>query len=222
MPRCSGLLKKRWNVMLKISKITAPGLPNALVGVPTETVACNNWAADYPYAPQVTFAAAHNGECLFLSFDVHEACTAALVTEDNGPVWTDSAVECFLSFDESGYYNFEFSCIGKALLGFRKTKPDARHADAAVMRTILRHSSLGETCFAERRGDNHWQLQVAIPVTAFLAHRLTSLDGLRARMNVYKCGDNLSQPHFLSWQPIHTDKPNFHVPQFFGEVEFEG
>ena len=41
-------------------------------------------------------------------------------------------------------------------------------------------------------------------------------------MNVYKCGDNLSQPHFLSWQPIHTDKPNFHVPQFFGEVEFEG
>lgn len=206
--------------MLKIPKIDAPALPAELTGS-SGAVACNNWAADYPYAPKTTFTAAHNGTHLLLTFRVEEECTKAEVTEDNGPVWTDSAVEFFISFDDIGYYNFEFSCIGKALLGFRKTKPDVTHAAPEVMRTILRRSSLGGTNFAERRGDNRWELDVAIPATAFFAHRFASLDGLKARANVYKCGDDLSRPHFLSWQPIGTAKPNFHVPEYFGDIEFE-
>lgn len=186
-----------------------------------EPVACNNWAAEYPYAPRVSFAAGHDGANLYLRFRVEEECTKAEITEDNGAVWTDSAVEFFISFDETGYYNFEFSCIGKALLGFRKTKPDVRHAGAEIMGSIGRESSLGTANFAERRGDNRWELWVTIPVGAFFAHGFETLDGLRARANVYKCGDDLSKPHFLSWRPIGTDKPNFHVPEYFGEVAFE-
>lgn len=207
--------------MLKIPKIHPSPCGGESTRVAAEPVACNNWAAEYPYAPKVTFAAAHDGANLFLTFEVEEACTAAVVTEDNGPVWTDSAVEFFISFDDTGYYNFEFSCIGKALLGFRKTKPDVIHAGPDIMRTIRREASLGTANFAERTGDNRWKLRVTIPATAFFAHNLATLDGIKARANVYKCGDNLSQPHFLSWQPIRTEKPNFHVPEFFGDVEFE-
>lgn len=207
--------------MLKIPK-TKGGLRSiATAEAAPQPIGCNNWAAEYPYAPKATFAAAHNGTHLLLTFRVEEACTAALVTEDNGPVWTDSAVEFFISFDDTGYYNFEFSCIGKALLGFRKTKPDVIHAGADVMETIRRESSLGTANFAERKGDNRWELNVAIPAAAFFAHNFATLDGIKARANVYKCGDNLSKPHFLSWQPIRTEKPNFHVPEFFGDVEFE-
>jgi enamine deaminase RidA (YjgF/YER057c/UK114 family) len=25
--------------------------------------------------------------------------------------------------------------------------------------------------------------------------------------------------HFLSWNPIKTETPNFHVPEFFGEIK---
>ncbi|MCH5305918.1 MAG: hypothetical protein J1E79_05500 [Rikenella sp.] len=204
--------------MLRIPKIPAP---DALASAAAQAVACNNWAASYPYAPEVTFAAGHDGRHLYLRFQVREECTKAEIAEDNGAVWTDSAVEFFIAFDETGYYNFEFSCIGKALLGFRKSKPDAVHAGREVMESIVRQSSLGTACFAERHGDNRWELCVAIPVGAFFAHRFDSLDGLRARANVYKCGDGLSKPHFLSWQPIGTERPNFHVPEYFGEVEFE-
>lgn len=207
--------------MLNIPKIEDRSHCGVPTGIPVQPVACNNWAAEYPYAPKATFAAAHDGTHLLLTFRVDENYTAALVEEDNGPVWTDSAVEFFISFDDTGYYNFEFSCIGKALLGFRKTKPDVTHAGADIMRTIVRESSLGTANFAERTGENRWELNVAIPATAFFAHHFTSLDGIRARANVYKCGDHLSKPHFLSWQPIRTEKPNFHVPEFFGEVEFE-
>lgn len=205
--------------MLKIRKIKEG---RSLTELPMQEIACNNWAAEYPYAPRVRFAAGHDGERLLLRFEVEEACTAAKVTEDNGPVWTDSAVEFFISFDETGYYNFEFNCIGRALLGFRKTKPDVRHADGRIMGLIVRRPSLGGEPFGERRGDNRWTLEAEIPAAAFFAHDFGTLDGLRARANVYKCGDDLSQPHFLSWQPIGTEKPNFHVPEYFGEVEFEG
>ena len=34
-------------------------------------------------------------------------------------------------------------------------------------------------------------------------------------------GDNLSHPHFLSWRPIQTEKPDFHRPEFFEQVTFE-
>ena len=34
--------------------------------------------------------------------------------------------------------------------------------------------------------------------------------------NVYKCGDMLPHPHFLSFFPIHLPKPDFHRPDFFG------
>ncbi len=183
-------------------------------------ISCNNWAVQYPYAPQASFRMAHNGDTLFIRFDVTENYTMAKVTEDNGEVWTDSCVEFFLSPDDSGYYNFEFNCIGKTLLGFRKTKPDVVHGTPEIMQSIHRYSTLGKDNFDERFGNNQWSLTVAIPSTALFKHNIHHFTGLKAKANVYKCGDNLSKPHFLSWYPIDTPTPNFHVPQFFTEIEF--
>ncbi len=184
-----------------------------------QAVACINWP-EYPYRPDVQFAVAHNGHQLLLKFYVEEDCAMARVSEDNGQVWTDSCCEFFVSFDDTGYYNFEFSCIGKALLGFRKIKDEAAHASPEVMRSIGRLPSLGAEPFAEITGGCKWELTVRIPVTAFFMHDFASVDGLHARANVYKCGDNLSKPHFVSWLPIGTPTPNFHCPEFFGEVIF--
>ena len=41
------------------------------------------------------------------------------------------------------------------------------------------------------------------------------------RANLYKCGDKLCSPHFLSWSKVELEKPNFHSPQFFGELTFD-
>lgn len=184
------------------------------------TIGCNNWPASFPYTPQATFQTAHNGDELFIRFTVQEKSTMARVQEDNGEVWTDSCVEFFLAPDDSGYYNFEFSCIGKALLGFRKERPAAVHATPDIMKTIKRLSSLGTADFEEKKLDHPWELIVAIPATALFRHQLKSWQGVSARINVYKCGDHLSEPHFLSWQPIDTATPDFHVARCFSEVKF--
>ncbi|MEG1607558.1 MAG: carbohydrate-binding family 9-like protein [Mucinivorans sp.] len=186
-----------------------------------EPIACNNWAQEFPYAPQVSFRAQHSRDELWIKFMVNEQYTMAMVKQDNGEVWTDSCVEFFISFDQTGYYNFEFSCIGKALLAFRKEKPNATHASQVVMDTILRASTLGSECFAEKVGPQEWELMVKIPVTAFFKHSIENLNGMTAKANFYKCGDKLTKPHFLSWQPIEAQSPNFHLPEFFGTLEFE-
>lgn len=180
----------------------------------------NNWGDQYPYAPKATFRIAHNDKTLFLKFNVQEEVVMAKVDHDSGDVWTDSCVEFFVSFDDTGYYNFEFSCIGKKLLGFRQNQTEAVHASPQVLQSIQCLPTLGTECFAERQGDCEWELTVAIPKEAFFNHNFDTLEGLFAMVNAYKCGDGLSKPHFLSWNPIRTTTPNFHCPQYFGRMRF--
>lgn len=185
------------------------------------SIACNNWAEEFPYAPKGEFRMRHDDHTLHIRFDVQEQYTKAEITQDNGKVWTDSAVEFFISFDDTGYYNFEFTCIGKMLLAFRKEKPSPTPATTEILETIKRTSSLGPMNFPEKIGDNRWTLEVAIPRTAFFKHSFATLNGIDARANVYKCGDDLTKPHFLSWAPITVAQPNFHLPAYFGDIRFQ-
>ncbi len=187
-----------------------------------ETIGCNNWAEAYPYMPHATFRIFHTGEELLLRFDVEEQDTAAKVLDDNGPVWTDSCVEFFFRPDTGDrYYNFETNCIGTMLLGRRRSRDDAEHAPADVLRRIRR-----QTTFPYRRpvattGNNRWRLTLVIPVTALFGEELKSWADVHGSMNLYKCGDSLARPHYLSWQPVATPHPDFHRPEFFKRVLFE-
>ena len=40
----------------------------------------------------------------------------------------------------------------------------------------------------------------------------------KLRATFYKCGDKTAHPHFLSWNPVGTPAPDFHRPDFFGEL----
>ena len=79
----------------------------------------------------------------------------------------------------------------------------------------------GCTPFEERIGECTWEVALVIPYAVFFKHRITSLDGQTIKANFYKCGDELQTPHFLSWNPINIEKPDFHRPDFFGSLEFE-
>ena len=214
---------------MKIRKIAGvspddrAAVEQAFAEIEPQPVACCNWPAEFPYAPEVSFRMFHTGDRLMLRFDVAESYTAALVTEDNGEVWTDSCVEFFIAPDEGLYYNFETTCIGRMLLSGRKSRTeDVQPAPAEVLASVKRFTTypFGEP-FAERKGDNRWSLTLAIPPQVLFRHALTDWSGLEARMNLYKCGDRLSHPHFLSWKPVRTETPDFHRPEFFEAVTFE-
>lgn len=205
----------------KIDIADAEAVERAFDELEPQAVACCNWPEAFPYAPQVAFRMFHTGCHLMLRFDVAERYTAALVTEDNGEVWTDSCVEFFIALDDNGYYNFETTAIGRMLLGYRRSRNEGvEHAAADVLASVKRTTTLPAEPFAEREGDNRWSVTLAIPARALFRHALSEWSGAEARMNLYKCGDGLSHPHFLSWRPIVSEKPDFHRPEFFERVKF--
>ena len=191
-------------------------------GIQWNSIAENNWAESFPYQPSVCFRIAHTGQQILLHYKVEETCIRAIAEQDNDNVYEDSCCEFFFQQKEGpSYYNLECNCAGTLLLGFRENPQSKEHATPEMLQLIDRWSSLGREKRLLQEGDFHWQLALLVPVAVFFQSNINSLDGIHARCNFYKCGDHLSRPHFLSWQPIKTDKPNFHVPQFFGECLFE-
>jgi len=181
-----------------------------------------NWPKQFPYKPDVSFRIAHNGENILLQYEVQEDEIRGEVTEDNGPVWNDSCVELFLSFDNQYYYNLETTCIGTTLISYRNADGSViQHADSKIMKSIKRLPSLGTKKRAKEQGDFHWTLTLVIPHTVYWKSDIKSFDGIQARGNFYKCGDELTKPHFVSWSPISSVERNFHQPEYFGYIEFE-
>ena len=182
--------------------------------VPSHPVACVNWA-EYPYAPKVEFRVAHSDDALVVMFDVEEEHVRAVALQDNGPVWEDSCVEFFVANPVGeGYFNFEINCIGTMLAASRISRSDATHFGEAQMAQIRRFGSLATAPIDSRGAGQRWWMVEVIPFS------LLGLDGApkSIRCNFYKCGDKCDRPHFLSWSPIDKPQPNFHCPEFFGEV----
>ena len=180
------------------------------------------WDAEFPYKPKMEVRAAHNGNQLLVNYRVTEECVRAVAPHDDGNVWEDSCCELFLSPVADGtYYNIECNAAGTLLIGFGAGRADRKRAAMEVLDTVDRWTSMGRTPFANIEGERTWQLCLAIPASAFFAHNVQSFDGLSVKGNVYKCGDMLPHPHFLSLFPIDIPKPDFHRPDFFGSVVFE-
>ena len=61
-----------------------------------------------------------------------------------------------------------------------------------------------------------WNLLVVIPLDLIGVEYKG--EALKMRGNFYKCASAASQPHYLSWNPIDTPAPDFHRPEFFGDI----
>lgn len=180
---------------------------------PKHSIDFSPWA-EYPYKPGVSFSIVHDGKNIFLKYFVTEASIRAAAGNINGNVWEDSCVEFFIAFDDEGYYNIEMNCIGTMLIGYGKGR------DHRVLLPEEKIKNIRYTVSIENNADGliDWQLTATIPVNIF---NITSLTGKKYAGNFYKCGDNLPQPHFLAWNNIRSDQPNFHLSQFFGDLFFE-
>ena len=84
------------------------------------------------------------------------------------------------------------------------------------LKRIKRYASPGNRPFEEMEGLFSWEVVVAIPYDLIGLDKQNLPDSLRA--NFYKCADASSLPHYLSWNPIQTEHPDFHRPEFFGRM----
>ena len=61
----------------------------------------------------------------------------------------------------------------------------------------------------------------AIPSTVFIFNKGLNFSKLFSRANFYKCGDNTTKKHYLTWNPVKTKNPDFHRPEYFGLLNFK-
>lgn len=199
-------------------KEVSASLDNYGPGVPIDTI---NWER-FDYKPEVRFNLAYSDKELFLKYYIIEEYVKAEKTDSNQMVCEDSCVEFFVSPGNDGiYYNFEFNPIGTMLLGTGTGRSDRTLAPVSVIDKIRREGSLGNIPFSEKQGRLSWTITAAIPFDVFYRHDLKEIKGKDFRANFYKCGDKLTRPHYLTWNPVMTNNPDFHQSEFFGMLKFE-
>jgi len=196
-------------------------ISRSLENLKKEHIDVLNWS-NYDYKPDVNFSIAYTDKEILLKYYVTENYFKAEKTESNQMVCEDSCVEFFVSPSDDGiYYNFEFNGIGTCLLGAGTGREDSKRVDPALISKIRRQTSVGDKPVSERKGEFSWTITLAIPFDVFFRHDVKDLKGKVFRANFYKCGDMLSVPHYLTWNPVGTSNPDYHRPEYFGLLKFK-
>lgn len=193
---------------------TAPA--NKLRHAAKHTLSFAPWPS-YPYHPAVQFSLMYDNTNLYLQYTVEEKHLQAAHGHLNGPVYRDSCVEFFIAFGNESYYNFEFNCVGNMLAAYGAGRNNRRSLGEEYLHKINTQSIIRKAACAD---DYQWELTIIMPLETFCFDQLSTLKGKQCTANFYKCGDELPEPHYLSWSNIESPEPNFHLPEFFGELEF--
>ena len=129
------------------------------------------------------------------------------------PVCEDSCMEFFFSPEgDDRYINVELNPNGCSFIGIGTGRADR------VRITLEQEAEVLQTQTA--RTPDGWELTYRLPLTFLrvLYPALSLTPGTVLRANCYKCGDLTPEPHYLSWNPVTSAKPDFHRPCDFGRM----
>jgi hypothetical protein len=181
------------------------------------------------HRPRTRCKLLYNRQSMFGIFRVEDQYVRCVHTRFQSDVWKDSCVEFFVEPKEgAGYFHFEFNC-GGALLASYVTDParaDGRLKQYTPLtpeddRQIHRFASLPPIVEPEIVRPIVWTLEFQIPFAVLEKYsgKIGIVKGQVWRANFYKCGNETSHPHWLSWMPLSAR--NFHEPSSFGKLLWE-
>ena len=222
---CSNMKRQSFNVP-KISIKNSLNYENISIALEENTLLNKiNWLEwkEFPYQPEVSFRIAHDDSLLFLKYYIKEEHILARRTDSNSAVHRDSCVEFFIDpLQDGNYYNFEFNCIGTTHLAYGPGRGKRTFIPPELIENEIKiWSTLGEESFEEKSGIFEWEMVVVIPSSIFTYNDGLSFSKLVSNANFYKCGDDTSKIHYLSWNRVKTQKPDFHRPEHFGILNFQ-
>ncbi len=179
------------------------------------------------FRPFVQAKMMYNDDNIYIIFMVSDRYVRCITKNINGPVWEDSAVEFFFAPHPNSsetYFNLEVNCGGTPLMHYnRYTRNKYKPIDPEDILEIEIAHSLPKIVDPEISESVTWSIEYRIPIEIIKKYSSVTdpKPGSIWKGNFYKCGDKTSNPHFLTWSFVNHDKPNFHLPQFFGALQFE-
>ncbi len=155
------------------------------------------------------------GEGFALQMTCYEKEPKAVYTSFNDPVWFDSCIEFFASFNNQSklYTNLEMNSAGAFLMGIRESRENKRGAEELAQLSNPKVIRTG----------GYWQVEYffSFEMLDKLFGHIDYVSGYTFHGNFYKCGDKTDIPHFGMWNPGTTEKPDFHRQECFGELVIE-
>lgn len=190
--------------------------------VPSLRIAHYLWLVN-DHRPAVEVRLCRSRDFLHVRFVVGEKRVRVRHMNFQDPVYKDSCVEFFVDAfpgTRQGYINFETNAAGVLLAAFGPDRAHRKPLWPEDLAGFEAHSSIAGPIDGEY-GADAWTLEYQVPLELF--RKIYGLDirpGLRAAANFYKCGDETEVPHYGAWSPVGTPSPDFHRPEFFGELVF--
>ena len=164
---------------------------------------------------------------VYVIFRVRDKYVKSTVTSYNGSVSGDSCVEFFFAPNTEEplqYFNLEVNAGGTPLIFFI-TNPWTQFVklpDTAIAKIEIAHS-LPAVVDPELTEAVTWTIEYRIPLDMLKEFTKVSrpAPGVSWRANFYKTGSETSNPHYYTWSPVSNPIPNFHLPAYFGQINFK-
>ncbi len=180
------------------------------------------------YRPRSEAALAWGEDAFHLVLRSYDSAIRARERQRNHPVCLDSCLEFFFSpvpelLPSGGlrYFNIECNPAGTLWIGYSSgggRETSASQPDAPSNR-VLEMQALSDAEIAAYRGP-FWQVSYRVPYEYLrrLEPTFHPSAGWIMRGNFYKCGEQTEHSHFMVWSEIHTPQPDYHRPEYFGEL----
>ena len=168
---------------------------------------------NYPLKMPAFARVAYNEKGLFVQLSAEEERPLARFDSLLDRVCNDSCLEFFFCpSGDSRYFNFEFNPKGAMHLGFGTNRTHSIRQLIPSYRSFFFVSPFIK--------GSYWGIEFFIPIS-FLRIYYPSLNLEKSstfRGNFYKCGDETEIPHYIVWNPVVTPNPDFHRPEYFGNL----
>ncbi len=189
----------------------------AIEDCPAVEITSNTW--NYPYTPKTTVQMTYiRDRGIVVRLTCFEKNPLTRYTKPYDPVSNDSCMECFFNLcteKSKDYINFETNSNGAFVLSFGPGRGDVR---TRILPTLGLSPEITIT-----KNDECWIADAVIGNEILHAvygdFEITS--GYVFKGNFYKCGKDGENPHYITWNKIDTPKPDFHRPEYFGEIIVE-
>lgn len=187
-----------------------------------------NYMGDKPvHFPDTQFKVRYDDKNIYVIFQVKDQYVKAVAKKINDVVWEDSCVEFFFTPGPDvnrGYFNLETNCKGIFLFRYtNKENGQTGLVDLEDCKKIAIAHSLQKDVETEITEPVTWSIEYALPISVLAKYIKVDKPskGVQWRANFYKCGDKTSHKHYLTWAPVINPVPKFHLPEYFGWLQFE-
>jgi hypothetical protein len=198
----------------KVKRLT--GVETAWVN--TEPLCVCNFPWDNNgYKPEAAAGRFYSSDRFHVFFETYGEHIRAVNAEPNSYVCQDSCVEFFVNPCpelSQKYVNIEINPIGTKHIGIgverrRRTLIGGREYEMIKVKPYI--------------DSPNWGVVYTIPFEFFynLYGPINFSAGRKMKANFYKCGDLTRDPHWACWNEIKSNEPNFHLPEFFGDLILE-